>query len=86
MPPHSFGDVMPKTLPLGQILTTKEMKEALKLYDKAETGRFAERCAAEIIRPVIERINESTEQENDPLYLAYCVEYSILRSIGRLHG
>lgn len=77
---------MVKTLPLGSILTNKEMKEALKLYEKAEAGRFAERCASEIIRPVIDRINKDSGQENDPKYLAYCVEYAILKSRGTLHG
>lgn len=77
---------MVKTLHLGSILTNKEMKEALKLYKKAETHQFAERCAAEIIRPIIERINKDLGQENDPLYLAYCVEYAIRRTNGELHG
>lgn len=77
---------MAKTLPLGSILTKKEMKEALKLYKQAETHKFAERCAAEIVRPVIERINKETGQENDPLYLAYCVEYAIMKSGGNLHS
>lgn len=77
---------MPKALPIGQILTQEEMKEALNLYEKAENNRFAERCAAEIIRPVIDRINRDSGQENDPVYLAYCIEYAILKSNGALHG
>jgi len=77
---------MKKTLTIGSILTQKEMKEALKLHKKAETHNFAERCAAEIIRPVIDRINKYTGQENDPLYLAYCVEYAILKSGEGLHS
>lgn len=75
-----------KTIPIGAILTKKEMKEALKLYDTAENYTFAERCAAEIIAPVIDRINKDSGQENDPKYLAYCVEYSLLRAKGHLHG
>ena len=75
-----------KTLPIGDILTQKEMKEALKLYDNAVNYTFAERCAAEIIGPVIDRINEASGQKNDPTYLAYCIEYSILRARGALHG
>ena len=75
-----------KTIPVGAILTQKEMKEALKLYDTAENHRFAERCAAEIIGPVIDRINKDSGQENDPRYLAYCIEYAILKSRGSLHG
>lgn len=75
-----------KTLPVGAILTQKEMKEALKLYDTAENHTFAERCSAEIIRPVLDRINEATGQENDPIYLAYTIEYAIMKSRGNLHG
>lgn len=75
-----------KTLTLVQILTKEEMKEALALYGKCENHLFAERCAAEIIRPVIERINKSTGQENDPKYLAYCVEYAFMKSKGNLHS
>jgi len=78
--------MMVKTLPLGQILTTKEMKEALKLYENCETHQFAERCAAEIIGPAILRINETSGQENDPKYLAYCIQYAILKSGGRLNA
>jgi hypothetical protein len=77
---------MVKTISVGEILNPKEMKEALKLYAKSETGQFAERCAAEIIRPVIERINKSTGQKNDPKYLAYCVEYAIMKSKNQLHS
>ena len=76
----------PKTLPIGQILTQKEMKEAIKLYENCETGQFAERCAAEIIRPALDRIIEATGQENDAKYLAYTIEYALMKSGGRLHS
>jgi len=75
---------MVKTITVGEILNPKEMKEALKLYKIAERHKFAERCAAEIIRPAIKRINKNTGQENDPMYLAYCVEFSIRKSQGWL--
>lgn len=75
-----------KTVPIGSILTQKEMNEALKLYDTAENHTLADRCATEIVGPVIARINSDTGQENDPKYLAYCIEYSIMKSRGTLHG
>ena len=76
-----------KTLKIGQILDGQEMNEALKLYKSCENHQFAERCAAEIIRPVLERINKVSGQENDPKYLAYCVEYAIMKSLnGHLNG
>lgn len=77
---------MPKMLPIGQILTTTEMKEALRLYKRCESHLFADRCAAEIISPVLERINKITGQENDARYLAYAVQHSILKSNGNLHS
>lgn len=75
-----------KTIAVGQILTEKEMKKALKLYDSAENHTFADRCASEIISPVIDRINQASGQENDPKYLAYCVEYAIMQSRNKLHS
>lgn len=74
----------PKTLSVGQILTQEEMERALKLYKNCETHQFASRCAIEIISPVISRINRDSGQENDARYLAYCIEYSILRFKGSL--
>lgn len=69
-----------KTLPIGTILTKDEMNQAITIYNSlsgAEKHKFAERCAAEIIRPIIARINKLSDQENDPLYLAYCIEYAL---------
>ncbi len=74
-----------KTLTVGQILTKEEMEQALKLYKECETYNFASRCAKEIIAPVISRINRDSGQENDARYLAYCVEYAIMKSGGKLH-
>lgn len=79
----------PRTMPLNAILTKKEMENAIKIYDAlgpTQKSQFAERCAAEVIRPVIERINESSGQENDPLYLAYCIEYALMKTRGTLHA
>ncbi len=77
---------MVKTVALGNILTETEIKYALKLYEEADRASFAERCAAEVIRPVIDRINEATGQQNDPLYLAYTVEFAFMKSRGNLHA
>jgi hypothetical protein len=62
---------------IDQFLTDAEIASAQKLYRTARPGTFAQRCAAEIITPQIERINQALGQENDALYLAYCVEYVI---------
>ena len=77
---------MTKTVKLDAIMTKTEMRAAIKLYEIAEDGTFAERCAAEIIRPVLERINKATGQKNDAKYLAYCVEYAVMKTGGHLHA
>lgn len=60
---------------LGDILTQTEWERAQVLYrDLKDTG-FARQVATELIEPNIERINRKTGQQNDPLYLAYLVEY-----------
>lgn len=68
-----------KTVTLAQILTEAEIAQAVKLYQEAEPGTFARRCAAEIIEPVIGRINQALGQENSALYLAYAVEYILIQ-------
>src|SRR5262249_9691070 len=65
-----------RTMKTGDFLTDKEAKAALKLYRSSKPGTFAARCAAEIIAPVIGRINAKLGQQNDPRYLAYAVEYA----------
>lgn len=75
---------MTKTVAIGSILTKEEVLQAAQLYEQVARSEFAERCAAEIIRPAIERINKVTGQENDAKYLAYCVEYALMKSKGRL--
>lgn len=78
-----------KTLALGAILTKEEMEQAIGIYDNlgpTQKSQFAEQCAAEVIRPVIERINAQAGQENDPLYLADCIQMALMKSRGILHG
>lgn len=68
-----------KTVTLTDFLTKKQIDQALKLYDEAEPGTFAKRCAAEIIEPALLEINRKLGQENDAHYLAYCCEAVILK-------
>jgi hypothetical protein len=89
LPAFSFvhltgGTMQVKTLSIGQILTPAEMTKAIRLYKHCESYQFAKRCADEIISPVLDRINKISGQENDPKYLAYCIEYAILKSNGEL--
>ena len=65
---------------IAKILTKDELKQALFLYKKLRnTGKFAKTLRDDIIRPNIERINKNIGQENDPLYLAYAVEWVFMK-------
>ena len=61
---------MPKQVTIQDFLTDREIRRALELRD-------ARRICEEIIKPSIARINRALGQENDPMYLAYVVEYAI---------
>lgn len=71
---------MTKTFTLPDILTTDEIARAVALYATAKPGTFAKRCAAEIIEPVLPRINAKLGQENNAAYLAYGVQYVLSTS------
>lgn len=66
-----------KHVTLSQFLTEEEIRQAMVLYNYCEAGTFAKRCCDEIIKPVMARINLALGQENDPMYLAYAVEYAM---------
>jgi hypothetical protein len=67
---------------IGDFLTPTEQDKAVELYLACEaddtSAPFSVRCSREIIEPVIERINKKLGHENDPMYLAYCVEYACM--------
>lgn len=58
---------------LSHLLTDREIRQAIKL-------EHARDICEKIIKPNIERIDRDTGQKNDPMYLAYLVEYAILQS------
>lgn len=68
-----------KTVAISNFLTSKEIKEARKLYAKTETHSFAKECEEKIIKPNITEINKKLGQENHPKYLAYAVEYFFMK-------
>ena len=68
-----------RTVSLGEFLTESEMALALSL------GK-AKEIAQQIIKPNIERINKALGQQNDPMYLAYAVEYVIGQAKGGYRG
>lgn len=67
-----------KFVRLGDFLTPAEIERAVALYVEAPEGTFAVRCCAEIIRPVLGRINAALGQENDAQYLAYAVMFALM--------
>lgn len=70
-----------KKATLNDFLTRDEIAEALKIYrDPRRRLSFATVCCERIIEPNIERINKALGQVNDPMYLAYMVEYAIIEA------
>lgn len=59
-----------KKVTLPDFLTDRELRLALKL------GNARDICE-QIIKPSIARINRDLGQKNDPMYLAYAVEYAL---------
>lgn len=67
-----------KTVRLPDFLTDKEIALAMQMWRGKwlEDGKtYAQRVADKIIKPNMARINKALGQENDPMYLAYMVEY-----------
>ena len=63
-----------KTVTIGQFLSDDEIKRAFKYKENAK-----EICE-HIIKPNIDKINRKLGQENDPMYLAYMVQYALTLS------
>lgn len=61
-----------KHVTLQDFLTDREIDRAIKL-------ERASAICQEIIEPNLLRINRDLGQENDPMYLAYAVEYAIIQ-------
>lgn len=70
------------TIEIGKIFTGAELRKAKKLYKTAATGTFAKLADEQIVKPVLARINRVTNQENDSRYLAYALEYVIMKTEG----
>lgn len=67
---------------LPEILTPHQIRQATALYKTYHgTGQFATKCCMEIITPNIAAINKKLGQENDPMFLAYAVEYVLMSSL-----
>lgn len=71
-----------KTIVISDFLTQAQISESLRLFEEMEKEKsihkYAQKLADEVMTPALPVINQKLGQENDPLYLAYCVEYAIL--------
>jgi hypothetical protein len=65
-----------KQMSIDQFLTRAEIEQAWEMYRTNTSSSFASRVATYIITPNMERINAALGQENNAMYLAYCVEYT----------
>ena len=59
-----------KTMRITDFLTGNQVALCIKLGT-------AKKICEDIIKPNIEEINKKLGQENDPMYLAYAIEYAI---------
>jgi hypothetical protein len=65
-----------KKVLITDFLTADEIKQAVAMYTARPRHQSYARAVCEaIIRPNLQRINRALGQENDPMYLAYAVEY-----------
>jgi hypothetical protein len=62
------------TYKVGELFTEAEIQKAIHLYASLPSHLFAQRCDAEVVAPVLHRINEKTGQQNSSRYLAYCLQ------------
>ncbi len=65
-----------KKLLLGEMFTVEELTKSIQiLAAELNHTKAHERLMKEVVEPVIARINETTEQQNDISYIAYLLEY-----------
>lgn len=70
-----------KMAAIQDFLTIEEIAQAAELYKKlGGSGTYAATVDAEIITPNLERINKALGQENDSRYLAYAVEFVMMKA------
>jgi hypothetical protein len=63
---------------LSDFLTAKEIDLAVRMWRESQHD-YARRVCAAITKPHIQRINKALGQGNDPMYLAYVIEYAMTK-------
>jgi hypothetical protein len=61
---------------LTDLLTKDELNQAMKLFIECKRTRehFTERCAKEVVEPIITRVHECAGYDASPAFLAYRLE------------
>jgi hypothetical protein len=77
---------MTKDVRITDFLTEHEIKIAHSICSKLEPHMRNKAITERIIEPNMARINRALNQENDPRFLAYAVEYCILKRKGAARG
>jgi len=70
-----------KQITLPDILTPSEVERAREMYAESDGYQttFHRWLLKELVEPNMARINTATGQENDPRYIAYAIEYALMR-------
>lgn len=71
------------TITIQDFLTAQQIQECIIIYKSQETEgikSLAQRICDKVITPNIVSINRKLQQENDPMFLAYAVEYVLNQS------
>ena len=63
-----------KQVEIGKLFTEEELCKAITLFCTTPPHLFAARCDAEVVAPVLQRINNVTGQQNSSRYLAYVLQ------------
>lgn len=74
---------MTKTVTLESFLTKEQLKEAIYIIEDSEKdgSRRHRELRDKIIVPQIHEINRKLGQENDPDYLAYALEFALVKEM-----
>lgn len=68
---------MTKQYKMGELFTDAELQTAAKICAVETTPN--KRLVAEVVAPVLPRINETTGQENSAQFIAYALEFALTR-------
>lgn len=72
---------MTKLIVFSDILTEEEIDKVSMLFAEAKSSTEFHNAVVEFITPLLPRLNERLQQENDPHYVAYMIEAVIAKSM-----